>query len=377
MMKNCKVNLKKRHLGSSRGASLIEYAVIVGLLSITSIAVVAQVGGVVENVFVGASDDLEALNNGTLAAAPPSEPPVDPTLMVLRINVDSGDSDFAYRFLGDGNGVIDWGDGNTTNNTAGSLGAQHTYATAGNYTITYDGSLSKYGTADVDCYNHDLTGSEKLVAIDSFGDTAPSDLNCAFAYTGARFTSVAQIPSSVNDLGAVLAYANSNPAGVSAWDVSNVTRFNHGFDANGIFNQDLSGWNVANADNFSEMFRLTNFSPNIGGWDVSKVVVFEQMFASNPVFNDDISGWNIAAGEFFPGMFEDATSFNRDISGWNMANTTYISWMLNGATSFNQDLSNWETTMNATICQTPGDRTDWASNTPAWVLAKPNWVNCS
>jgi len=43
------------------------------------------------------------------------------------------------------------------------------------------------------------------------------------------------------------------------------------------------------------------------------------MFEGATAFNQDLSGWNVANGQSFEGMFEGATAFNQDLSGWDVA----------------------------------------------------------
>merc|ERR1740136_537852 len=68
------------------------------------------------------------------------------------------------------------------------------------------------------------------------------------------------------------------------------------FQEAGVFNQDLSGWNVKKCRNFSSMFQEAG------------------------VFNQDISGWNVTKGRKFFAMFEGASAFNQDLSKWNVGN---------------------------------------------------------
>lgn len=97
------------------------------------------------------------------------------------------------------------------------------------------------------------------------------------------------------------------------------------------------------------------------------VVRASRMFSGALVFNQDISGWDVSGFEGMLEMFYGAAAFNQDISGWNVANVTNMNYMFGDATSFNQDLSGW------CVQQIPSYPIDFADNTPAWTLPKPNW----
>ena len=70
------------------------------------------------------------------------------------------------------------------------------------------------------------------------------------------------------------------------------------------FNGDISGWNVSNVKNMSDMFMSSpNFDGDISGWDVSNVTNMEAMFSKSGSFNGDISGWNVSSVKNMSSMF--------------------------------------------------------------------------
>ena len=87
---------------------------------------------------------------------------------------------------------------------------------------------------------------------------------------------------------------------IENWDVSNVVDINHLFYGTS-FNQDLSNWDVSKVTNFSYMFFNCFYNQPIGNWNVSNAIrmkgMFEMPFSTLPtgvgIFNQDISNWDI------------------------------------------------------------------------------------
>merc|ERR1711939_1050679 len=51
-------------------------------------------------------------------------------------------------------------------------------------------------------------------------------------------------------------------------------------------------------------------------------MTFLNMFSNAHSFNQDIGGWNVANATTFEGMFNNARVFDQDIGGWNTAKAT-------------------------------------------------------
>lgn len=154
---------------------------------------------------------------------------------------------------------------------------------------------------------------------------------------------------------------------IGVWNVGNVTNMS-GMFLYASFNQDISGWNVGNVTEMSGMFAGSSFDQNISAWNVSKVTDMSGMFAISS-YNQDISSWDVSAVISMAGMFYESV-FNQPIDIWDVSSVEDMEMMFYGATVFNQDLSNWEVA-NVVSC------TDFSTNTPQWVLPKPNFTNCS
>ena len=128
----------------------------------------------------------------------------------------------------------------------------------------------------------------------------------------------------------------------------------------------ISSWGPAVATrffSFSHSPNLVQVPPTLP-WPT--IAVLSNAFRNCYAFNGDLSGWDTSNIVFFGGCFKDATSFNQPLP-WDVGNAAYMQEMFSGATSFNQDLSAWCVEDIAT------EPTDFATNTPAWTLPKPNW----
>ena len=96
--------------------------------------------------------------------------------------------------------------------------------------------------------------------------------------------------------------------------------YNGLFSDKGMFNGDISRWDVRNVRNMSGMFTNSNFNGYIGDWDVRNVRNMESMFNNARSFNQNISRWNVRNVRNMDYMFCSATSFNQNISNWNVKN---------------------------------------------------------
>lgn len=84
---------------------------------------------------------------------------------------------------------------------------------------------------------------------------------------------------------------------------------------------DIGYWETSNVTNMEAMFESMNFfgfGPNIESWNMFNVTNMSRMFQFSD-FNQDISGWNVSGvtnGSGMVRMFDGAGSFNQDLSGW-------------------------------------------------------------
>jgi surface protein len=129
---------------------------------------------------------------------------------------------------------------------------------------------------------------------------------------------------------------------IGSWDVSQITNFSRVFNADrsipfdgkscgtiqSTFNEDISGWNVANAVNMEGMFACSQFNRDLSRWQVGNVQNMSGIFMFATNFNQNISAWNVGNVKDFSYAFAGATSFSGDLSAWNVASATDLSWMV-------------------------------------------------
>lgn len=110
-------------------------------------------------------------------------------------------------------------------------------------------------------------------------------------------------------------------------------------------NNNLTGFSAEDTPDLSEVTDMsfmfngaTKFEGNLNNRDVSNIENMEGLFyAANGVFNKDISSWNVENVTNMNYMFA-GSNFNQDISSWNVHNVEHMSFMF-WLAEFNQDIS--------------------------------------
>lgn len=134
-----------------------------------------------------------------------------------------------------------------------------------------------------------------------------------------------------------------------------VTNCSYMFLNASIYNQNISGWNVSNVTDMSNMFYKA-FTFNNGGspllnWDVSNVTSMDSMFGLVPAFNANIGTWNVSNVRNMKDMLIGAISFNHNLSSWNIENVIDMTEMFN---SSGIDISNFSNTLEGWALPTQG-----------------------
>ena len=265
----------------------------------------------------------------------------------------------AITFPGLGTYTIDWGDGSSPSQNVENQ-QQHTYADAGNYTVSVSGDLSQI-------FNNCLPNAEKLISIEQWGDIRWSDMRHAFCGASQMTYDATDNPnlSSVSDMEGMFRDTSFN-GDLYSWDVSSVTDMSYMFSSSS-FDGDLSIWDVSSVTDMSDMFAsASSFNGDLSSWDVSSVTNMYSMFYNAFDFNGDLSIWDVSSVTNMNSMFLSASSFNGDLSSWDVSSVTNMNSMFFRASSFNGDLSIWDvssvTNMNSMFLGTfdfDGDLSSW------------------
>ena len=232
---------------------------------------------------------------------------------------------------------VDWGDNTTSTGVTGD--STHTYAEAGNHTVSISGGFERIHL------DYLQPNAGRLVSIDQWGDVSWTSMREAFAGASNMVYNATDAPnlSRVSDTSSMFADAASFDGDISSWDVSAVTDMSLMFSGASSFNQPLSSWDLSSVTYMGSMFNIaSSFNQDISSWDVSRVIDMNFMFASTTSFNGNISSWDVSSVRDMRYMFYDATVFNGDISSWDVSRVTDMNSMFYIASSFNHDISSWD-----------------------------------
>lgn len=165
-------------------------------------------------------------------------------------------------------------------------------------------------------------------------------------------------------------------ADISRWDVSSVPGANGlfsaagGFECAGVFDANLSGWDVSHMTEMDRMFEGNLvFNGDISTWDVGALRSARRMFMGALSFAGDLSGWRAPLLESTHRMFMYATAFNGDISLWATHNINDMSLMFFGASSFSGDLSRWDTSRLTSMAYMFFNASSFGGSLCDWGLA--------
>ncbi|KAF3978659.1 MAG: BspA family leucine-rich repeat surface protein, partial [Methylococcales symbiont of Iophon sp. n. MRB-2018] len=213
----------------------------------------------------------------------------------------------------------------------------HTYATAGDYTVTATNAITRFNL-------NNSADAGKLINVQQWGTANWTSMADAFYGASAMTMSASDSPDldGVTSMAGMFSDTNAFNGDISGWNVASVTDMTFMFSNASAFNGDISGWNVDSVTTMGLMFQNASaFNQNIGGWNVASVTDMTNMFEGASIFNGDISGWNVASVTDMSNMFDNALAFNQDISGWNIASVAFMDDMFFAADSFSQNLGRW------------------------------------
>ena len=236
-----------------------------------------------------------------------------------------------------GSYTVDWGDG--TAPTTHTSDATHTYAAAGNHTVSISGDFTRIYLNGRDVYG------AKLVSIEQWGNIQWKSMGGAFYGAPSMTYNATDTPdlSGVTGMAHMFRGASSFDGDISTWNVSSVTNMAYMFDGASSFDQPLGDWDVSSVTDMSNMFdTATSFNQPLNAWNVSGVTDMSNMFDTATSFNQPLNAWNVSGVTDMSNMFGTATSFNQPLGDWDVSSSTDMSSMFVFADSFNQPLGDWD-----------------------------------
>ena len=234
---------------------------------------------------------------------------------------------------------VDWGDGNSDSAVTGDI--THTYAAAGTYTVTIEGTFPRI-------YFNNGGDAQKILTVEQWGTGAWNSMNGAFYGASNLVINATDAPdvSAVTNMNDMFNGASSlvdNGGAIGTWNTSAVINMRASFKDAALFDGAIGAWNTAAVTNMASLFEgAAAFNQNISGWNIAGVTSLENVFNGAAVFDQPIGTWNTTAVTSLDNTFNGAVAFDQDISGWNVSSVTDISSAFNGATSFDQNISGWD-----------------------------------
>ena len=110
------------------------------------------------------------------------------------------------------------------------------------------------------------------------------------------------------------------------------------------FNENLSGWNVSNITNMSQMFYgcVSFLGLGLETWNTYWLSNTFNMFRYCHSLICDLSRWNVSNLNFAKCMFNGCSNFNSDLSRWQFKHLEHTNFMFYDCENFNSDLSGWD-----------------------------------
>ena len=227
-------------------------------------------------------------------------------------------ADYTYDYS------IDWGDDSIDENVSGEL--THTYAEAGVYTVSINGTLPMFRTDD--------SHAENYRSIEQWGDIK-------WLFADSFFGNAVNLVGNATD----------TP------DLRLVTSLQYMFGNAHNFNSDISQWQVGHIISFETMFITARaFDQDISAWDMSSAEIITDMFRGANAFNQDLSAWDTSSVQSFRGVFRSAPAFDQDLSAWDMSTATRMTWMFENS---QLSSSNYDKLLNSLAAQAVNDDVDF------------------
>lgn len=172
--------------------------------------------------------------------------------LTIALNfADTMDLSFEVPIIGDGELVIHWGDGNTTEVPDATTGEHlHVYEEPGEYTVVIVGELvdASFGFGEAT-----YPGAEHITAVTDWGPSTFVSFSGAFNGAGS-LTSVPDLQASVTDISYMFSSAQAFNDDIRHWDVTHIANMEGLFFGAASFKRDLSYWCVSNIPEKPDFF---------------------------------------------------------------------------------------------------------------------------
>ena len=274
---------------------------------------------------------------------------------IFKITTTSSPQTFTIpcQNVGTFNATIDWGDGGATSSITAYNDADlaHSYATAGQYTITITGTFPNL------YFNN---GGDKLLVdeVVDLGDVGWTRLDKAFfgCSNMTAFDGGAADTSGVTTMFAMfLNCASLTSLDLSGFDTSSVTTMFAMFHScASLTSLDLSGFDTSSVTNIYAMFAscASLTSLDLSGFDTSSVTNMQEMFRNcSSLTSLGVSGFDTSSVTTMAYMLQGCTNLTSlDVSGFDTSSVTNMYRMFRDCTSLTSlDVSAFDTSSVSTM----------------------------
>lgn len=250
---------------------------------------------------------------------------------------------------------IDWGDGTISGDVTTSF-PEHTYTSAGEYTIKISGNIGTWGykeTKDITETSNYYTYTNYLTKVKQFGELG------ATSYGFSKCTNLKEVSGenivtektfeNVTDMSNMFRHCISlEKVKATNWNVSKTTNMEYMFAyCNNLNAVDVSNWDVSNVTKMGVMFHSDEklLELDVSKWNTSSVVEINHMFyGCEGLTSLDVSNWNTSNVKKINFTFANCENLTKlDVSRWITSNVTDMDCVFDGLKNLIYlDLSNWD-----------------------------------